>query len=155
VYARIYIQSTYIYVHTYIRTYMHRHTCMHAYIIIYESTDDMYKYIHTYTYTYMHAYICTHVRARTSTHTFKYPTKRQPCVFVWRLKMWICFKVATISRLLKIVGLFCKRALLKRRYSAKETYNFKEPTNRSPPRLMSHLLFADYVCLQNDVNLFV
>jgi len=26
-------------------------------------------------------------------------------------------------------GLFCKRALLKRRYSAKETYNFKEPTN--------------------------
>jgi len=41
--------------------------------------------------------------------------------------------VATISRLLKMIGLFCKRALLKRRYSAKETYNFKEPTNRSHP----------------------
>ena len=34
---------------------------------------------------------------------------------------------------LKIIGLFCKRALLKRRYSTKETYNFKEPTNRSHP----------------------
>jgi len=46
---------------------------------------------------------------------------------------WICnvrhYVVATISRLLKIIGLFCKRALQKRRHSAKETYNFKEPTN--------------------------
>jgi len=42
-------------------------------------------------------------------------------------------RVATISRLLRIIGLFCKRALSKRRYSAKETYNFKEPTNRSHP----------------------
>jgi len=40
---------------------------------------------------------------------------------------------ATVSRLLEIIGLFCKRALLQRRYSAKETYNFKEPTNRSHP----------------------
>ena len=31
--------------------------------------------------------------------------------------------VASISSLLKIIGLFCKRALLKRRYSAKETCN--------------------------------
>jgi len=43
------------------------------------------------------------------------------------------YAVATISRLLKIIGLFCKRALQKRRYSAKETHNFKEPTNRSHP----------------------
>jgi len=41
--------------------------------------------------------------------------------------------VATISRLLEIIGLFCKRDLLKRLYSAKETYNFTEPTNRSHP----------------------
>jgi len=37
------------------------------------------------------------------------------------------------SRLLKIICLFCKRALQKRRYSANETYNFKEPTSRSHP----------------------
>ena len=41
------------------------------------------------------------------------------------------YGVATISRLLKIIGLFCKRALQKRRYSATETHNFKEPTNHS------------------------
>ena len=32
------------------------------------------------------------------------------------------------SSLLKIIGLFCQRALSKRRYSAKETYNCKEPS---------------------------
>ena len=32
------------------------------------------------------------------------------------------YGVATISRLLKIIGLFGKRVLEKRRYSAKETY---------------------------------
>jgi len=31
----------------------------------------------------------------------------------------------------KIIGLFCKRALLKRLYPAKETYNFEELSNRS------------------------
>jgi len=51
----------------------------------------------------------------------------------------VLYGVATISRLLKITGLFCKRALYKRLYSAKENYNFKEncnfkePTNRSHP----------------------
>jgi len=32
-----------------------------------------------------------------------------------------------------MIGLFCKRTLQKRLYSAKETYNFNEPTNRSQP----------------------
>jgi len=41
------------------------------------------------------------------------------------------YGVATFSRLLEIIYHFCKRALLKRRYSAQETYNFKETTNRS------------------------
>ena len=43
------------------------------------------------------------------------------------------YGVATISRLLTIIGLFCKKALYKRLHSAKETYHFKEPTNRSHP----------------------
>jgi len=36
-----------------------------------------------------------------------------------------------------MIHLFCKRALEKRLYSAKETYNFKEPTNRSHPILVA------------------
>ena len=43
------------------------------------------------------------------------------------------YRVATISRLLQNLCLFCKSALYKRRYSAKETYNFKEPTNCNHP----------------------
>jgi len=42
------------------------------------------------------------------------------------------YGVATISRLLRIIGLFCKRALYKLRYSAQETYCFKEPTSQPP-----------------------
>jgi len=38
-----------------------------------------------------------------------------------------------VSRLLKNIGLFCKRALQKRLYSAKETYILKELTNHSHP----------------------
>ena len=53
------------------------------------------------------------------------------------------YEVATISRLLKLTGLFCKRALQKRLYSAKETYNFKEPTNRSHPVRMRHVTKGD------------
>jgi len=34
---------------------------------------------------------------------------------------------------LQIIGLFCRRALQKRLYSTKETYKFKDPTNRSHP----------------------
>ena len=41
--------------------------------------------------------------------------------------------VATISRLLKIIGLFCRRSSLLQGSFGKETYNFKEPSNRSHP----------------------
>ena len=43
------------------------------------------------------------------------------------------YGVALGSRIDKIIGLFCKRALQKRLYSAKETCNFIDPTNRSHP----------------------
>ena len=41
--------------------------------------------------------------------------------------------VASVSRIDKIISLVCKRALLTRRYSAKETYNLIDPTDRSHP----------------------
>jgi len=43
------------------------------------------------------------------------------------------YGVASVSRIDKIIGLFCKRALYKRLYSAKVTYNFIDPTDRSHP----------------------
>jgi len=43
----------------------------------------------------------------------------------------IVYGVATISRLLKMIGLFCRILSLLWVSFAKETYHFKEPTNRS------------------------
>jgi len=71
----------------------------------------MYIYIYTYIYIYIYIYI----------HVYIY------------VYIHIYYGVATLSRLLKIEGLFCKRALYKRLYPAKESCYFKEPTNRSHP----------------------
>ena len=62
------------------------------------------------------------------------------CVYASRYLFVFEYGVATTSRLLKIIGLFCKRALLKRQYSAKETCNFKKPTNRT------HLIAQHRLC---------
>ena len=43
------------------------------------------------------------------------------------------YGVATISRLLKIIVLFCRISFLLWGFFADETYDFKEPTNRSHP----------------------
>jgi len=43
------------------------------------------------------------------------------------------YGVATISRLLKIICLFCRIKSLLQGSFTKETYNLKEPTNRSHP----------------------
>jgi len=51
--------------------------------------------------------------------------------FLLALIIWtVTYGVATISRLPKNIGLFCKRALWKRLYSAKETSFAKEPYER-------------------------
>jgi len=59
-------------------------------------------------------------------------------IYTWiETPIYICahsgYGVDTNSRLIKTLRLFCKRALYMRRYSAKETYTFQEPTNRSHP----------------------
>ena len=43
----------------------------------------------------------------------------------------IYYGVATMSRLLKIIGVFCRISSLLYDSFAKDTYNFKEPTTRS------------------------
>ena len=49
--------------------------------------------------------------------------------------MFYLHMLATISRLLTIKGLFCKRAVSTRLYSAKETCNLIDPTDRSHPHI--------------------
>ena len=43
------------------------------------------------------------------------------------------YGVALVSRIDKIISLFCQRVLQKWQYSATETYNFIDPTDRSHP----------------------
>ena len=50
------------------------------------------------------------------------------------------YGVATISRLLNIIGPFCRISSLLQGSFAKETYNLKEPTNRSHPITSSQCL---------------
>ena len=70
----------------------------------------------------MYIFVCKH-----ECHMYTLgPLHEYTCIYIYAY-----YGGATISRLLKIKGLFCKRVLLKRRYSAKETYNLKEPTNPS------------------------
>jgi len=45
----------------------------------------------------------------------------------------VTYGVATVSRLLKNIGLFCRISSLLQGSFAKETYDFKEHTNRSHP----------------------
>ena len=83
----------------------------------YSSVTWHVKYIYTCIYIYTRIYI--------------YYAWHDSVISVTQLLytcQWRHYGVTTISRLLKIVGLLCKRALSKRLYSVKETYNLKEPT---------------------------
>ena len=67
-------------------------------------------------------------------HTYGCPDTRRVCVtHMDDLTHDVCVSSQVIHLRNKITGLFRKRALWKRRYSAQEIYNFKEPTNRSQP----------------------
>ena len=54
------------------------------------------------------------------------------------------YGVASIGRLLKFVGLLCKRALQKSLYSATVICNLKEPTNHS--HLIEESRWMDACC---------
>jgi len=60
--------------------------------------------------------------------------------------------VATISRRLKIVCLFCRISSLSKVSFAKDTYSFKEPTNRSQPILTSTSTHMCSSCMIADVT---
>jgi len=96
----------------------------------------VYIYIHIYMYAYVHVRL--HMR---SVYAYLHI-----CTFTYtRIVDGGCYGVATIGRLLKTISLFCKRALSKRQYSAKETYDSKEPTTCSHPiRASTMVSFAEY-----------
>ena len=102
--------------------------CSNMYIFAYL---DMHKFIHLnsdHLQVYVDIPACIHICVYIFIHTWISTSQK---LHIYALVS--TYGVATISRLLKIIRLFCKRALKKRRYSAKETHDLKEPTNRSHP----------------------
>jgi len=118
--TRYSIDSMYIHIHICIYAF-DVYICEYAYIDIYEYAyiDSMFTYTNMYTCVYTCTRIYVHLNHIIGNDKHTLNSHANP------------YGMATISRLLKIIGLFCKRALQKRRYSAKETYHFKEPTHRS------------------------
>jgi len=86
---------TRVHARTYARTHARTHTRTHA--------RAWARTQHTHTHTHTHVYIHVYVDqlAKQSSYSSKH-------VSAWAL---YCYGVASMSRLLKIIGLFCKRAL--------------------------------------------
>ena len=72
---------------------------------------DICIYIHTCTEPYTYIYICIYI------YIYVHSRPASEC------NLGPSHGVALVSRIDKIIGVFCKRALQKRRYSAKETCN--------------------------------
>ena len=103
--------------------------CIYTYTAcIYTSCIQMCIYIYI---AYMHIYRCvfTFILHILHLHT--------GCVYTYILHVYIniycMYGVASVSTIDQIIDLFCKRALLKRRFPAKQTYNLIDPTDRSHP----------------------
>ena len=96
----------YIYVYIYIYIYTHVHIYTH---IIYTHIETAYIHTYTYRHRHLHIFMCIHTDGPHASYV----------VGVYK------YGVTTCSRLLKIIRLFCKRALWKRRYPAEKTYNLK------------------------------
>ena len=92
-----------------------------------------------YVYTYAYQNLCTGT-----------------CICIWHFCAWTCiYGVATISRLLNIIGLFYKRALQQRLYSAKDTFNFEDDINHSDHISVNSYVSAKFVLEHVYIDKFI
>jgi len=129
------------------RLHMYVHICVcicvyRSYVMIHICVYISYMYIIVYIHIYLchYTYECVYTHIFLSLHIYH---DTNMCVYII---IWGGYDgVATISRLLKINGLFCKRARYKRRYSAKESYNFKELLIVATPYI--YIIVYVHICL--------
>jgi len=108
------------YIHIHVNEYLCTYTPIHTYVI----RMHMHTYKHVCTCC---IHTCIHVNEWFFSESTAHAQAQYSSMYIY------AYGVATISRLLQMIGLFCKRTLWKRLYSAQETYDLKEPTNRSHP----------------------
>ena len=122
-----YCTYVYIYIFVYVYTYIYICICHQSrtklrsvpsgqYCIM-MSADVVHMYTCIYLYTYI--YICICHQSRTKLRSV--PSGQ--------------YGVATVSRIDKTIGLFCRILALLKGSFAQETYNFIDPTNQSHPIL--------------------
>jgi len=99
---------------------------------------------HTYTSHVTHMHMSNIICMVSRTHYFAE-------TFCWHGFCW--YGVATITRLLKIVVLFCRESSLLHGFFAKETYDFKDPTNRSHPICVWERVSGIWICKVNRDNM--
>jgi len=100
----------------------HMNESCHAY----ESCPTNYESCHTYEWIMSHIWVIPQIWVMLHMWMSHVTDKTESrCV--------VCNGVATISRLLKIVGLFCRISSVLYGSFAKETYHFREPTDGSHP----------------------
>jgi len=105
-------------------------------------------HIHIYV-TYVYIHVTWHIYTWNTTHlrVWHYSFIRVQIRFaLTHIRAVYRYGVATISRLLTIIGLFFKRALWL--YSAKETCDFEEPTNHSHP-------IHNHMCRRTDTHVYL
>jgi len=91
-------------------------------------------------YIYIGIFICIHMSSITT------------CKITYEVAVYV---VAATSRLHKIIGLFCRIQSLLQGSFAKETYNFKEPINRSHPISRSANWRLPWLSLQRSTYICV
>ena len=133
IYLYMFMRYTYVSVlHIVSHTYVYKQVMHKSRHVWYMCIRDIHTHenVESYVLRIYGAHIYEHVASfvHGDAHIYERRSTWQ-CIRVATLVyMWIggsyTYGVATISRLLKIIGLFCKRILQKRLYSAKETYNF-------------------------------
>jgi len=104
---RVYIQidkNTYKHTHMYIE-YIYKHTKIYINALSHTHTHDAGLQWEVHIHTHAHTPLHTH------THTYTHNVTRMLIQMQTLRNMDRCYGVATMSRLLTIIGLFCKRTL--------------------------------------------
>ena len=88
-------------------------------------------------------YAFNFIRIYVLIHSMCLPLRHIRCAWILNA----CYGVALVSMIDKIICLFCKRALQKSRYSARETYNLIDPSVHHVYFMCVHEMYVlVYVC---------
>ena len=121
---------------------------------------------HVYTYTRLHIHTHTNLSRTSSPNIFAtgphistdstqqiLAVPSHPSRWERVLLTYMSYGVALVSRINKIIGLFCKRALEKRRYSAKETYNLIESKRHS--HSLVYIFIYRYTYTYTHIHIYI